>query len=98
MYLISTIFIIIIIFYNNIVHGKDFGYPTITQAGFHHNALLYIDGNHSPEKLMLWLTGSYETIDSYNIIFDTITILVEKTSSNSLTTYSTNEQDWIWFA
>ncbi|CAF3589078.1 unnamed protein product [Rotaria sp. Silwood1] len=97
MYLISTIFIIIIIFYNNIVHGKDFGYPTITQAGFHHNALLYIDGNHSPEKLMLWLTGSYETIDSYNIIFDTITILVEKTSSNSLTTYSTNEQDWIWF-
>ncbi|CAF3964740.1 unnamed protein product, partial [Rotaria sp. Silwood1] len=42
-------------------------------------------------------TGSHETIDSYNIILDTITILVEKTSSNSLTTYSTNEQDWIWF-
>ncbi|CAF3156077.1 unnamed protein product [Rotaria sp. Silwood2] len=97
MYFISTLFIIIVIFYDNSVNGIDLGYPTITQAGFHHNALLYIDGIHSPEKLMLWLTGSYESIDSHHVIFDTITILAERTPSNSLTAYSTNEQDWIWF-
>ncbi|CAF1179283.1 unnamed protein product [Adineta steineri] len=90
----NTFIFIVIIFYINKVNGT---YPTINQAGFHHNALLYIDGNHSPEKLMLWLTGSYETIDSYNVIFDTITIIVERTPSNSLTAYSTNQQDWIWF-
>ncbi|CAF0890534.1 unnamed protein product [Rotaria sordida] len=96
-YFITTLFIIIVIFYDNIANAIDLNYPTITQAGFHHNALLYIDGIHSPEKLMLWLTGSYESLDSHKVIFDTITILAEKTPTNSFTAYSTNQQDWIWF-
>jgi hypothetical protein len=45
---------------------------------------------------MFWLTGSYESIDSRDIIFDTITIIVERTLSGSATAYSTNKQDWIW--
>lgn len=78
------------------INGIDLGYPTISQAGFHHNGLLYIDGDHSPEKLLYWLTGSYESIDSYYSIFDTITILLERTPYNSVTAYSTNKQDWTW--
>lgn len=98
MYLLSTcIIIIIVIFYYTPVNSSDLGYPTISQAGFHHNALLYTDGIHSPEKLMFWLTGSYESIDSRDVLFDTITIIAEKTPSNSLTAYSTNQEDWIWF-
>jgi len=97
MYFSSISFIIIAVFYIHTTHEIDLGYPTIDHAGFHHNALLYIDGNHSPEQLIFWLTGSYESIDSRDVIFDTITIIVERTPSNSATAYSTNKQDWIWF-
>lgn len=97
MYFVNIFFIIVTIFNIRTIDGVDLGYPTISQAGFHHNALLYIDGNHSPEKLLYWLTGSYETMDSHRAIFDTVTIIVERTSYNSVTAYSTNKQDWIWF-
>ncbi|CAF5207068.1 unnamed protein product, partial [Rotaria magnacalcarata] len=96
MYWVGTLFIIIAIFYDNAANRIDIGYPTVAQAGFHHNALLYIDGDHSPEKLMLWLTGSYEFIESRNVIFDTITLIAEKTLSGASTAYSTNKQDWTW--
>ncbi len=97
MYLTNVFFIIIAVFYVHTTNGIDLGYPTIPHAGFHHNALLYIDGNHSPENLMYWLTGSYESLDSRDVIFDTITIIVERTPSNAATAYSTNQQDWSWF-
>ncbi|CAM4925048.1 unnamed protein product [Rotaria socialis] len=96
MYWIGTLFIILAIFYGNTANGIDIGYPTVAQAGFHHNALLYIDGDHSPEKLMLWLTDSYEFIESRNVIFDTITLIAENTLSGASTAYSTNKQDWTW--
>lgn len=92
----DTFAIFILVFYGKIVYGIDLGYPTISQAGFHHNALLYVDGSHSPEKFMYWLTGSYESIDSYKVIFDTITIITESTPSGSSTAYSTNKEDWTW--
>lgn len=78
------------------IYGQDRGYPSIAQAAFHHNALLYIDGDHSPEKLTFWLTGSYESLDIRDVIFDTITIIIERTLSGASTAYSTNEQDWKW--
>ena len=91
----NAFFLIVVAFYINTVNGIDVGYPRITQAGFHHNALLYIDGIHSPENLMLWLTGSYGSVDSRHVIFDTITIIAERTPSHSSTASSTNKQDWI---
>ena len=97
MYFASIFFIIIATFYINKIYGTDLGYPSIAQAGFHHNGLLYIDGIHSPEKLLFWLTGSFGTIDSRNVIFDIITIIAETTPSKSITAYSTNKQDWLWF-
>jgi len=86
-----SIVLILVVF----LHSID-SYPTIEHVGFHHNALLYIDGDHSPDKLKYWLTGSYTSLDSHEIIFDTITIIVERTLSNAQTAYSTTKQDWIW--
>ena len=77
-------------------HAAERGYPTIAQAGFHHNGLLYIDGDHSPEQLTFWLTGSFQSLDSRDVVFDTITLIVERTPIGSSTAYSTNEQDWTW--
>ena len=92
------VLIIIIAFSINTVNGIDIGYPTIVKAGFHHNALLYVDAIYSPEALKSWLTGSYGSPGSGPVIFDTITILAQSTPSNAQTAYSTNQQDWIWFS
>ncbi|UJR32138.1 hypothetical protein I4U23_019606 [Adineta vaga] len=98
MSIINAIIFLIVFDYIHKINGIDYlGYPTIDQAGFHHNALLYIDGIHSPEKLMFWLTGSYDSLDSHHVIFDTVTIIVERTPYNSVTAYSTNQRDWTWF-
>ncbi|CAF0765822.1 unnamed protein product [Adineta ricciae] len=97
MNLINTIIFLLLTTCIYLINATEIGYPTIEQAGFHHNALLYIDGIHSPEKLIFWLTGSYDSLDSRRVIFDTVTIIVERTPFNSVTAYSTNKQDWSWF-
>lgn len=76
--------------------ADDRGYPTTSHAGFHHNALLYIDGDHPPEQLAMWLTGSHSTLDSRQVIFDTVTLIAERTPSQAATAYSTSYEDWVW--
>lgn len=77
--------------------GSEGAYPTIADAGFHHNALLYVHQMYSPDQLSMWLTGEFQSRQSRRVIFDTVTILSQHTASGASTEYSTNKQDWLWF-
>ena len=96
--MLNSGFIVFLVVYN-LVRTADGGqgYPTVTNAGFHHNALLYVHQMYSPEQLSLWLTGGFQSNDSSRVIFDALTILSQQTASGAATEGSTNKRDWTWF-